>query len=375
MSNNDPASQVSNSQSNANLITDVPSITSTNKNSVSHNLLQSDRSQPSIYSNYQASLTERIGFLLESDIFADVTFNVGEGSSSRRFRAHKLILAISSPVFSAMFYGTIKCEDCISITDCKPDAFRILLQFAYKNELAVGEVQLALDVLYAARKYSMRLLEDECFVYLCGNVSFDSVFAVKEAAEKYQLPALESICKEYIEDHSHDVLKFHYPYLNRDTLLQFIQNDRLNIKELDLFQIIVDWADQECERLQLESSDESKRQLLEPLLPHIRFPTMTAADFADHVVPTEILSTCEIAQILTYISTTDKAQVPIGKVTFPTNKRIVKYSTATVVAGTAGPTPDSTTGIQASSSSSQAAFNFDRRSRGFHRSKKRSRNR
>jgi hypothetical protein len=352
------------------MITDLASMSSINKDSPSHNLLQSDRSPSSIYSNYQASLTERIGYLFESDTFVDVTFVVGDGSSSSRFKAHKLILAISSPVFSAMFYGTIKCEDCISITDCKPEAFRILLQFAYKNELAVGEVQLALDVLYAARKYSMRLLEDECFIYLCGNVSFDSVFAVKEAAEKYQLPTLESICKEYIEDHSYDVLKFHYPYLNRETLLQFIQNDRLNIKEMDLFQIIVDWADQECERLQMEPTEENRRQLLEPLLPHIRFPTMSAADFADHVVPTEILTTCEIAQILTYISTTDKAQVPMGKVTFPTTKRIVKYSAAA-----AAPNSPESTDVQGSSSSTQAAFNFDRRSRGFHRSKKRSRNR
>ena len=123
---------------------------------------------------------------------------------------------------------------------CFPPLYCSYLQFAYKNELAVTEVQLALDTLYAARKYSMKLLEDECLSYLCANVSTESVLAVKEAAEKYNLPALETICREYIEDNAYQVLKSHYSYLNSQAIAHFAQNGSLNIKEIELFQILLE---------------------------------------------------------------------------------------------------------------------------------------
>ena len=115
-------------------------------------------------------------------------------------------------------------------------------QFAYKNELKVTDAQLALDTLYAARKYSMKLLEDECLLFLSRNVCHESVLAIGEAAEKYSLPALESICKQYIQDNAYQVLRTHYAYLSLEAIAEFTENDELNIQEIQLFEILQEWV-------------------------------------------------------------------------------------------------------------------------------------
>ncbi|KAK8784907.1 hypothetical protein V5799_008728 [Amblyomma americanum] len=47
----------------------------------------------------------------------------------RKFRAHKLFLAMRNEVFCAMFYGDLAEKDQVVITDCYPDGFDILLRF------------------------------------------------------------------------------------------------------------------------------------------------------------------------------------------------------------------------------------------------------
>ena len=84
------------------------------------------------------------------------------------------------------------------------------------------------------------------------------------------------------------------------------------------------WAEQECIQKNLEATSENKRKVLEPVLNHIRFPIMTAAEVADHVVPSGLLSTAEVAQVLTYISATDKTRVDVPP--FPTEPRKVMQS-------------------------------------------------
>lgn len=75
-------------------------------------------------------LEQRCGYLLTSGQWTDCTFVVGSESNQVEIQAHKLVLAMTSPVFEAMFFGGLSDLNnlTIPIPDVQPEAFRALLQ-------------------------------------------------------------------------------------------------------------------------------------------------------------------------------------------------------------------------------------------------------
>lgn len=67
-------------------------------------------------------------YLLETGKWADCHFLVGQ-EPGQMLAGHKLILAMASPVFEAMFYGGLaEKNDPIPILDLDPSAFKSLLE-------------------------------------------------------------------------------------------------------------------------------------------------------------------------------------------------------------------------------------------------------
>lgn len=70
---------------------------------------------------------------------------------------HKLILAMASPVFEAMFFGGLpEKNDPIEILDVQPDAFKALLEYIYTDKININTVDKAFELCYAAKKYMVR---------------------------------------------------------------------------------------------------------------------------------------------------------------------------------------------------------------------------
>jgi hypothetical protein len=64
---------------------------------------------------------------MNTEMLSDVKLLIGEEKAE--IRAHKLILALSSPVFTSMFYSPLlESQDVIEIPDCRPEAFQALVQ-------------------------------------------------------------------------------------------------------------------------------------------------------------------------------------------------------------------------------------------------------
>lgn len=74
-------------------------------------------------------IKERGQHLLETGMWSDCRFIVGTEPNQQVLEGHKLFLAMSSPVFEAMFYGGMAEKDPIAILDVQPDAFRALLEY------------------------------------------------------------------------------------------------------------------------------------------------------------------------------------------------------------------------------------------------------
>ncbi|KAK1602698.1 hypothetical protein QYE76_017491 [Lolium multiflorum] len=80
-----------------------------------------------------SDITEQLRKLLDAKEGADVTFEV----QGEVFRAHKLVLAMRSPVFKALLYGPMREKDSnrFVIDDMQPAIFKVFLRFIYTDSL------------------------------------------------------------------------------------------------------------------------------------------------------------------------------------------------------------------------------------------------
>lgn len=59
--------------------------------------------------------------------------NQQQGNLLETINGHKLILALTSPVFSSMFYGQMDSDSTVRVPDCTPAAFKAMLEVIRLN--------------------------------------------------------------------------------------------------------------------------------------------------------------------------------------------------------------------------------------------------
>ena len=86
----------------------------------------------------KSTIKERCKAIFNQELLSDVKFVVRDpqgGSESMTIPAHKFVLAISSPVFHAMFYGEkAETKDYVDICDIEYDSLIELFRFMYSDE-------------------------------------------------------------------------------------------------------------------------------------------------------------------------------------------------------------------------------------------------
>ncbi|KAL3085255.1 hypothetical protein niasHS_010324 [Heterodera schachtii] len=200
-----------------------------------------------------ATLADRIKLLLTTAAAddADVHFLVGKGEEKELLSAHKLILKTASDVFQAMFrFDAANAKEGYA-----------MLKFIYTDEL---------DAL-----------------------SGDNLFEVLYAAKKYNVSALIKACTEFPLSKLNNVF---------ETLLKarFIEEHLQTNGEICIWKAALRWADAQCRRNGIDCSAENRRKLLGSALFRIRFPLVPKAEFAESVVPSDLLTKEELISVLLY---------------------------------------------------------------------------
>ncbi|CAL5007389.1 unnamed protein product [Urochloa decumbens] len=149
------------------------------------------------------NLLDGLGKLLESDEIADVTFKV----KGEIFYAHKLMLAVRSPVFKAKLYGPMRDKESghINVDDMEPYVFKALLHFIYKDSLPTMEEldgdeneEMVKHILVAADRYGVERMKLICEGILCNRLDVESVAATLALADQYHCSKLKDVCIEFI---------------------------------------------------------------------------------------------------------------------------------------------------------------------------------
>lgn len=159
----------------------------------------------------RCSIRERCKLMFNNELLSDVKFVVrdAEGGSERMktIPAHKFVLAISSQVFFAMFYGELaEKKDSINISDCEYRSLLEVFRFIYSDEVNLNADNV-MQVLYLAKKYMLPSLVDKCTEYLGENLDASNVFHVLPEAQKYEEKDLVDKCWEVIDKHGDEAVK------------------------------------------------------------------------------------------------------------------------------------------------------------------------
>ncbi|KAI5633561.1 BTB/POZ domain-containing protein [Phthorimaea operculella] len=114
-----------------------------------------------------SKIHNRASYVLNERKWTDCTFHFDTGDagaeaggSKESLQAHKLILAMASPVFEAMFYGNVgDQENSVNIVDIDWSIFAALLQYVYTDDTNIPDARTAIDLFKAANKYMVVDLE------------------------------------------------------------------------------------------------------------------------------------------------------------------------------------------------------------------------
>ena len=266
----------------------------------------------------RCTIRERCQFMFNNELLSDVKFQVvsrdaeGGSESMKKIPAHKFLLAISSPVFYAMFYGELaEKKDSINVSDCDHKSLLELFRFVYSDEVDLNADNV-MQVLYLAKKYMLPSLADKCSEFLRENLDASNVFHVLPDARKYEEKDLENHCWEVIDKDTDEAVKSDgFVTMEKSMLEELVERDSLNVREVELFKAVDCWATKECEKQGLAAEGSVKRKILgERIVKAIRFPVMKQQEFADVVLDCDILTKKELSDLVKYFNSV--LNFPIG---------------------------------------------------------------
>ena len=256
------------------------------------------------------TVLQRNAYMFDNELMSDVSFACGCEKSCRIFHAHKYVLATSSAVFYAMFYGNLaQNESTIHMTDVEEESFEEFLRFLYTDDCKIT-AENAIGVMYLAKKYLISSLAERCCKVLEASITPDSVFVVLEQAIQFDEKDLETKCWDIV---SNSTLKCTnseaFCNIRSQTLNTLLKRDTLTITEVELFKAVLRWTDNECARQGINTEDDkmARRRVLGDSLYEIRFLEMSEKDFATYTRPTGILTDTEIVDIFQRLNGIDVA--------------------------------------------------------------------
>lgn len=123
-----------------------------------------------------------------------------------KIQAHKLVLAMRSPVLAAQFHGEMKEKTmrCLRIHDMSASTFNAMLHFIYTDELpkpnkGASHLAMARDLLVAADLYDLERLRLMCENILSKSITVGNVMATLMLVHnRHSCRQLEACCVEFI---------------------------------------------------------------------------------------------------------------------------------------------------------------------------------
>ncbi|BFZ07198.1 hypothetical protein BsWGS_10236 [Bradybaena similaris] len=227
-------------------------------------------------------LSEDFAQLAGKEVYADITFVVGETS----FPSHKVILAARSEYFRALLYGGMKESQPgtteIELKDTPPFAFSVFLKYIYTGCINLTEIQeeILLDILSLSHRFGFVELESSISDYLKAILSIHNVCPIFDLANMYNLTSLCNVCEDYMDTHTQEVLNSEsFLFLSQISVRDVISRDSFCASEMDIFEAVNKWAVHNKDQDPVPVLKAVRFQLMEPHeLMHVRDTGLISSD-------------------------------------------------------------------------------------------------
>ncbi|XP_037575680.1 BTB/POZ domain-containing protein 6-B-like [Dermacentor silvarum] len=217
---------------------------------------------------------------LQSGDHADVEFVVKPEKLdiSKTFKAHKQLLALSSEIFEAMFYGQLAEKDSIVITDLHPDGFYGLLKYVYAGKARIENCFEALHTMAAAEKYRFEDLANSCLVYLRKHVDVKEACLVLDCGFESGYGSLDKVADAVLANLGKAALHSAWFLNSRLEVVHLVLDEVSGVEEIDVVRATIKWVRSYCETGAMDF-----RTTIYAFLPKLRFLALSPSEFVEFI--------------------------------------------------------------------------------------------
>lgn len=210
--------------------------------------------------------------------FADVNFLFNSsGGTVTHIPAHKHLLAMSSDVFEAMFYGESRNSGDIEIVSVSEAEFMEFLQYFYLSKVDLTAKNI-LGVMHLGRKYNVAKCITDCTQFLVDTLDDQNICTVLQHAIFYGSPKLIKACEKFIVVNTAAVFgSAGFLQCDQRVLAHILIMNVLSCPEVAVFEACMAWVKARCGENPL--SKEMVVAHLGHLYYDIRFTSMTIQQF------------------------------------------------------------------------------------------------
>ena len=155
--------------------------------------------------------------------------------------------------------------------------------------------------MYVSQKYTIQDLIRKCLNRLNSKMDPENICVIMEAAHTYDDEKLKEDCLSMALRHPLEVFQSEgFTELCSDSLELILRQDKLSLKEEDIFQAAISYAEKKCKDKGVIVSPENQRLILGRAFRQIRFPVMDPSFFSERVEPMGILTPSECVKVMKF---------------------------------------------------------------------------
>ncbi|XP_014241642.1 BTB/POZ domain-containing protein 2-like [Cimex lectularius] len=248
------------------------------------------------------TVEEKAKFIFDKQLFTDCSITIINGDTSTKFGAHKVFLAMASPVFEVMFEQNFKeGSNLVEVRDVQPLTFRHFLSFVYTGRMENQGFDESSEVYKLAHKYMVNRLKKLCITDMCNHLTNENACIAIQIAMIYDEYELLTKSSLIISKNTKEVLSSPaFISIDLSTILLILDHNELSISEYELFKAVETWVESECDkRCRAGGIRENERSdIYKTLAKKFRFFSMSPEEFADGPCKIPMLSIEESVAIL-----------------------------------------------------------------------------